>query len=871
MKKRFALLTMLVVTLICLFAISVSAATTETTNIVKHDSDPGLDGAVSSVAGMTIPTYDAETGAYAYDIDARVVLRYTVSAATETEPAVYEYYVFPAYYVISQSSTFSYGFDGLNKALANAGSSLSFSKEGTHKCLSLIRLEIPNGVTSMTQGCKLEGSSNLKELIFPESLTNLGNVQDAFYNLAIESIDLSHVTSVNAALFSSCAQLKTVIWGASTVSARTFSSCSSLTSFTLADGVELTSIGSYAFSKTGFVEFDMPDTVTTLGSHTFQSCTNLKRVNISASSQLTIIPERMFEGCDNIEYIYIPNGVTSIGTCAFEGRTKLTAVENLENSSVTSIGSSAFNNCKSLTSIGLPSTLQTIGSSAFRECTKLTLTNDLSNGVKSIGEYAFKGTAITTITIPGSVESIGSRAFQYCSSLETVYFSASNNGVTLSSVGSNVFGNDNMSGSANTALKKVIFDKNCNITKLGTYMFYNCDGLEFISLPDSVTTIGTTDNGQCFYSCDNLGPVYLSKGLEADKIYWSNLFVGCTNMYFVNEFFTDVAEVTKPTIYYFPNIISSISSEIFKGCLNLNDVLVFGDNLTSVSNGFTFGRRDAKEDMGTKSIVFLGDMTVFSFASENKYTNFYVAGKGTTLTSGTGGTKCNLYVCKEANTNHLFEKQAETDATCLLPAGVHDLCFCGYAISSVVEEGSVPLGHNKPSTGIVVYFPLLNGAPNYFADAHNVYTCTRCSEEQDEEVDNSALFVGDRGYSYEEEGTSVLYRLHVNVDNIKAYSSAFKYGIVVSGAPSTAPISLVDGKITYGAQTLVFEMQSANYEFDYIQAKVTNIGTAELNCQAYAIDNTTVTYIGHNNVNTLAEIVTYDAIVSTYSEKSDEQ
>jgi hypothetical protein len=25
-----------------------------------------------------------------------------------------------------------------------------------------------------------------------------------------------------------------------------------------------------------------------------------------------------------------------------------------------------------------------------------------------------------------------------------------------------------------------------------------------------------------------------------------------------------------------------------------------------------------------------------------------------------------------------------------------------------------------------------------------------------------------------------------------------------------------------------------------------------------------VTYIGHNNVNTLAEIVTYDAIVSTY-------
>jgi hypothetical protein len=180
------------------------------------------------------------------------------------------------------------------------------------------------------------------------------------------------------------------------------------------------------------------------------------------------------------------------------------------------------------------------------------------------------------------------------------------------------------------------------------------------------------------------------------------------------------------------------------------------------------------------------------------------------------------------------------------------------------ENGQKALGHTSEGATAVVYFPLLNGAPNYFENAHSKYNCTRCLEEQDNVISDSALFVGDRGYSYEEEGTSVLYRLHVNVDNIKAYSDAFKYGIVVSGAPSTAPITLVDGKITYGNKTLVFEMQNVDYEFSFIQAKVTNIGTAELNCQAYAIDNTVVTYIGHNKVNTLAEIVTYDAIVSTY-------
>ena len=869
MKKRFALLTMLVVTLICLFAISVSAATTETTNIVKHDSDPGLDGAVSSVAGMKIPDYDAETGAYAYDIDARVVLRYTVSAATETEPAVYEYYVFPAYYVISQSSTFSYGFDGLNKALANAGSSLSFSKEGTHKCLSLIRLEIPNGVTSMTQGCKLEGSSNLKELIFPESLTNLGNVQDAFYNLAIESIDFSHVTSVNAALFSGCAQLKTVIWGASTVSARTFSSCSSLTSFILADGVELTSIGSYAFSKTGFVEFDMPDTVTTLGSHTFQSCTNLKRVNISASSQLTIIPERMFEGCDNIEYIYIPNGVTSIGTCAFEGRTKLTAVENLKNSSVVSIGESAFNNCAALTGVEFPSTLVTIGKNAFKGAAKnegCYIIASLPN-VVSLGQQAFyeSGVKFLSLSEEFTYESNNWNTFMYCSKLEYADLSM------------------------------------CTVTTYPACFLAECSNLKVVELNEGLKTIPK----QMFAGCTSLGFLYLPNSVtsfDADNGWNKGAFYKCTSLYFVSEsysidsFLTDGLfdqakynqnKPAKERVYYFPEELTTLA-QAFRECNNINEVIVVGENVTVFNETSLYGLGTSNETM---TVVFLGEMTSFQHTEQiNRKTDIIMPNttEATLTTVATASKSYNnsaLYLCSVGRkctlaynsvswsdeVYHFAEKTEAIDATCELPAGEFTFCFCGAVMAKETVEGSVPLGHNKPSTGIVVYFPLLNGAPNYFANAHEKYNCSRCSAEQDEEVDNSALFVGDRGYSYEEEGTSVLYRLHVNVDNIKAYSDTFKYGIIVSGAPSTAPISLVDGKITYGAQTLVFEMQNANYKFEYIQAKVTNIGTAELNCQAYAIDNTTVTYIGHNNVNTLAEIVTYDAIVSTYSEKSNKQ
>ena len=612
----------------------------------------------------------------------------------------------------------------------------------------------------------------------------------------------------------------------------------------------------------------------------FNRCTNLIEIYLQPNTTTKDTGKTMlFWKCNNLETIHNLDTFVFKKGClggSFQECKKLTNLTIGVSPDVTDTGDNFLNGCTGLVSINFAEAfpnLTTIGKSCFANCTSLE-SFTIPNTVETISQYAFQRAGVKSIVIPDSVTSIGQRAFQFCPNLETAHFATTNHDV---SIGDNLFGTDN-NNATNTTLKTVTFEKNSGIKNIGVYMFYRCAALESLSMPDSVTYIGS----QAFLGCTSLGPLHLSNSLTS--FHNSDIFEDCNNMYFVSEFFEDASKVVKEDVYYFPNIIETLSLELFKYCNNLNQTIVFGDKLTSITNGYSFARKNATT---TQNIVFLGNMTNLTTCGESYKINFYFCGKTTadqiTISTSQKG-ECYAYICSSGvygplngitnqmtNASHLQEKIVETPATCTLNEGTHKLCFCGFVMESTDKEGGEKaLGHTSEGATVVMYFPLLNGAPNYFADAHNKYNCPRCNEEQDEVAEGTALFVGDRGYSYEEAGTSVLYRLHVNVDNIKAYSGAFRYGIIVSGAPSTAPITLVDGAITYGEKALVFEMQSANYAFDYIQAKVTNIGEAELNCQAYAIDNNVVTYIGHNNVNTLAEIVTYDAIVEAYGTTSGE-
>ena len=102
--------------------------------------------------------------------------------------------------------------------------------------------------------------------------------------------------------------------------------------------------------------------------------------------------------------VTIPNSVTSIGSATFEACSSLTSV-TIPNS-VTSIESYAFYACSSLTSVTIPNSLTAIGNYTFYACSGLTSVKCLASIPPSIGNDSFLNISDTcTLTVPcGSLE-----------------------------------------------------------------------------------------------------------------------------------------------------------------------------------------------------------------------------------------------------------------------------------------------------------------------------------------------------------------------------------------------------------------------------------------------------------------------------------
>ena len=124
----------------------------------------------------------------------------------------------------------------------------------------------------------------------------------------------------------------------------TFSSCSSLTSITIPNGV--TSIGNNAFSSCYLLtSITIPNSVTSIGDSAFSSCSSL--TSIAIPNGVTSISNNAFSSCYSLNNITIPNGVTSIGDYAFNYCYSLNNITIPNN--VTSIRNSAFSSCSSIT------------------------------------------------------------------------------------------------------------------------------------------------------------------------------------------------------------------------------------------------------------------------------------------------------------------------------------------------------------------------------------------------------------------------------------------------------------------------------------------------------------------------------------------
>ena len=152
----------------------------------------------------------------------------------------------------------------------------------------------------------LEGCSSLEEINIPPS-----------------------VETIARAAFRGCNKLKTVNSKVKTINESAFAECEDLNTF---DFSTVLTIGSFAFSRTGFSDLDIPGTVTSLGAGAFKDCMKLKSVRINEGTET--IGDRCFiksssasrnflvktnNKAKGIEVIDTPKSITSIGNDAFSG------------------------------------------------------------------------------------------------------------------------------------------------------------------------------------------------------------------------------------------------------------------------------------------------------------------------------------------------------------------------------------------------------------------------------------------------------------------------------------------------------------------------------------------------------------------------
>ncbi|MBR3803077.1 MAG: leucine-rich repeat protein [Clostridia bacterium] len=324
-------------------------------------------------------------------------------------------------------------------------------------------------------------------------------------------------------------------------------------SYTVPEGVTSIDSGAFLFCY-DITKITLPDTLKTIGENAFAECYNLSGITFPAGIETigyfavswytTPYYSGTLEQWETVEkhpndtsislQIIICGGTDRPyhipGTCG----TNLNWILYADGELVIS-GSGAMTNWSSMSdapwyylnervkSITVESGVSSIGSRAFCYCENATKVT-IAETVTSIGIYAFDDCyGIKELTMPVSAKLPVNNSFGGCQSIEKLTLTA----------GTGVM-QDFTSGSSNysktqywytpwyesrTTLNEIIIED--GVTRIGDYAFYYNTGLECITIPADITTIG--DNAFSF--CEKLTDVYYSSTQEN----WNKISIGIGN------------------------------------------------------------------------------------------------------------------------------------------------------------------------------------------------------------------------------------------------------------------------------------------------------------------------------------------------------
>ncbi len=270
-----------------------------------------------------------------------------------------------------------------------------------------------------------------------------------------------------------------------------------------------------------------------------------------------------------IKFAVVENGITTIGDYAFND---VWLEEIVIPDSVTAIGRNAFTRTK-LSSITISENIKNIGHACFWNC------NDLSKVVIESEETEFENQVFEGCPLEnagpigsgcdiefGWITKIPNYVFYGCQLLSEIEIPDS-----VTTIGSSAFCD---------CIALITIELPEGIASIGNQAFRACKGLEEIRIPDTVVSLGN----YAFYECNNLKTITLSNRI---KTICYHTFNGCSSLEKIvipdsvevieGRAFLDCVSLREITI---PNSVISMKPEIFQGCSALQNIYI--DNVEGV-------------------------------------------------------------------------------------------------------------------------------------------------------------------------------------------------------------------------------------------------------------------------------------------------
>ena len=421
-------------------------------------------------------------------------------------------------------------------------------------CSSLASITLPSSLIGIGDFAFIE-CSGLTSIILPLNLTNIGN--NAFYR-CYALAEVYNYSSINIIADETDN-------GRVGCYAKVIYNASDLTGEKPATRIQTIDNAQYYVYEDDFIAL---------------APTTRKITSLTLDERTTEINQYAFNNFEELEIIDLYNckNLKSIGLLAFGSCDSLTSIDLSNCTGLTSIGTSAFSYCSMLTNISLPSSLASIrsgevydnlvfssGFGAFSNCTNLQPTITDSYGVKYLGNVdnpylvlwdgtgltstaytvnpnckiiyteAFSGCSeLTNIILPTSLTNVGAAAFENCTNLQP----------SVTDQGVKYLGNvDNpylvlLDGTGVTSTTYIV-NSNCKV--IYNSAFLRCGGLTSITLPSSLTSIGSF----AFRDCIGLTSIELPSNLINIDVF---AFEGCSGL----------TEVIIDSEYIYANTISNL-------------------------------------------------------------------------------------------------------------------------------------------------------------------------------------------------------------------------------------------------------------------------------------------------------------------------